>query len=277
MSWLNGGVKCDPPARGDYEDDCLDATITRSYQLKLDSESYNGLRLLIVTTSQLSADFIRVYLSPNEIDANVSEAGQIIESEELENQEWHTDNNHSNGDLKQRTVAKLFKISDSVAHCHVCEQLSDDDINKFTQELTKLDTQQASSNFAIVILSSYNSASYQFDTDYPDLESPLQRYLLSPSSQQGLKPTCKRLEQPNTIKGLGASVLIDRTFNSKPCLLLLNYTDSQKPDSITLGGFSSIFSTTHLKNLIKPIPIQMSVQRLKKLQRSTYANENIFT
>ena len=72
-------------------------------------------------------------------------------------------------------------------------------------------------------------------------------------------------------------VLIDRTFNSKPCLLLLNYTDSQKPDSITLGGFSSIFSTTHLKNLIKPIPIQMSVQRLKKLQRSTYANENIFT
>ena len=109
----------------------------RSYQLKLDPESYNGLRLLIVTTSQLSADFIRVYLSPNELDANVSEAGQIIESEELENQECHTDNNHSNGDLKQRTVAKLFKISDSVAHCHVCEQLSDDDINKFTQEVKR--------------------------------------------------------------------------------------------------------------------------------------------
>jgi len=277
MSWLNGGVKCDPPARGDYEDDCLDATIIRSYQLKLDSESYNGLRLVIVTTSQLSADFVRVYLSPNEIDANVSETGKIIESEKFENLECHTDNNYSNGDLKQRTVAKLYKISDTVAHCHVCEQLSDDDVNKFTQELTKLDTQPVSSNFAIVILSSYNSASYQFDADYPDFESPLQRYLLSPSSQQDLRPTCKRLEQPNTIKGLGASVLIDRTFNSKPCLLLLNYTDSQKPDSITLSGFSSIFGTKHLKNLIKPIPIQMSVQRLKKLQRSTYANENIFT
>ena len=109
----------------------------RSYQLKVDTESFNELRLLIVTTSQLSADFIRVYLSPNEIDVNDNEAGQIIESEKLENQECHADNNHSNGNLKKRTVAKLFKISDIVAHCHVCEQMSDDDINKFTQEVKR--------------------------------------------------------------------------------------------------------------------------------------------
>ena len=105
--------------------------------MKVDTESFNELRLLIVTTSQLSADFVRVYLSPNEIDANVSETGKIIESEKFENLECHTDNNYSNGDLKQRTVAKLYKISDTVAHCHVCEQLSDDDVNKFTQEVKR--------------------------------------------------------------------------------------------------------------------------------------------
>lgn len=279
MSWLNGGVKCDLPSRGYYEEDNIDEEITtRSYHLDFDFKQYAGsLKLLIVTTSNLSKQFVGVYLSPINEDKLNADVGQITEKETL-NAEKLVEPKSQNSDkiLVGRIVARFFKISESVLHCHIPEELCPEDVNKFTGELLSLDCPRVSKNLSIVVLSSDHLSSYQCCGEDRGVDNPLQRCLISPSALKLFSPPCKRLEQPNVIKGVAAAVLTACTFSQKHCLMLLNYTDSQKADSITLSGFSSLFNVNGLLQLLNKVSNKTSLDRLKKLQSRSTGSENIF-
>ena len=71
-------------------------------------------------------------------------------------------------------------------------------------------------------------------------------------------------------------VLTNRTFNEKAGLLLLSYTDSQNPDSITLGGFMGLFNISEFSQFITKVSSKISLERLKRLQASSSAVEHIF-
>lgn len=173
-------------------------------------------------------------------------------------------------------MARLIKITEDILHCHIIEDILAEDVNKFTNELLSLDCPRVSQNLIITVLSSDHLSSYQLNGENRDLDNPLQRCLISPNTIKLFSPPCKRLEQPNVIKGVAAAVLTDRIFSQKPCLLLLNYTDSQKADSITLSGFSSLFNVAGLSKIIRKVSNQTSINRLKKLQSRSTGSENIF-
>ena len=90
--------------------------------------------MLIVSTSSLAKEFVDVYVSPENINRSHVEIGHITQQKIL--------NTDSSVDLEEDVpmakheedsiVAKLFKISDSVLHCHVMKEISSDDLNEFT-------------------------------------------------------------------------------------------------------------------------------------------------
>jgi len=86
MAWLNSGLKGDIPYRGCYDEDSFDedSSISRFYSLNFDFKEYNGsLKLLVVTTSNISSNFIDVYLSPEKELSSGLEVGQIVEKQVL--------------------------------------------------------------------------------------------------------------------------------------------------------------------------------------------------
>lgn len=280
MSWLNGGLKGDIPQRGCYDEESFDeeSSISRFYSLNFDFKAYNGnLKLLIVTTSNISKNFVDVYLSPEKAENSKIELGQIIEKQVLStDSSTNLEDNTDNKDIQDRVVARFFKISDYVLHCYVTNEIPDEELNNLTSVLLSIDDQAVSNQLSVVVLTSYHFSSYFCLGDQPSFDTPLQRCLVSPSSKHYLNPPCKRLEQPNVIKGVPAAVLTNRTFNEKAGLLLLSYTDSQKPDSITLSGFMGLFNISEFSQFITKVSSKISLERLKQLQASSSTAEHIF-
>ena len=97
-------------------------------------KKYNGnLKLLIVTTSNLSRNFIDVYLSPEKLENSKAEVGQIIEKQILSTESstnLEEDSNCKN--IQDRVVARFFKISENVLHCYVTDQIPDEELNNLT-------------------------------------------------------------------------------------------------------------------------------------------------
>ena len=106
----------------------------RFYNLKLDLKEYNGnLKLLVVTTSQISKHFVDVYLTPENVETSALEVGQIIEKQVLSTESstsLEEDTNCEN--IQDRVVARFFKISDYVLHCCVNEGIPDEELNAVT-------------------------------------------------------------------------------------------------------------------------------------------------
>ena len=106
----------------------------RFYNLKLDLNEYNGnLKLLVVTTSQISRNFVDVYLTPENVETSALEVGQIIEKQVLSTESstsLEEDTNCKN--IQDRAVARFFKISDYVLHCCVNEGIPDEELNAVT-------------------------------------------------------------------------------------------------------------------------------------------------
>ena len=76
------------------------------------------------------------------------------------------------------------------------------------------------------------------------------------------------------IKILFLSVLTYCEFLGIPCLLLVSFTDSELPDSITLSGFQSLFKVPEIRSL-NVADVKTSQARLKKLV-SLQQKDNLF-
>ena len=281
MSWLNSGLTVEFPSRGFYDEDNSDEEqeSMRSYYLKLD-EKADQTKLLVVTTTNLAAQFVKVYLSPQNIDGdNHAQVGHIVQKEIPKDTRSNPSNGHarlSKDKKEDSVVAKLFRLSKDVLHCQVVTGISSDNSNEFTSVLFGFNNcGKSNENCAVIVLSSDRLVNYQ-GYEECDNESPIQRCLISPTSPQCFEEPCRRLEQPNVIGGVAAAILTDRTFAGKPCLLVINYTDSENPDSITLGGFSSFFNVPLVKQLLSSVPCANSSERLKKLHSGPVLSGSIF-
>jgi len=272
MSWLNAGINSGVPSRGSYDDDNLDEDLTeRSYCLNSNFSEYNGsLQLLIVTSTKLAKHFVDVYIAPKNSDNSSVEVGQIIEKEKLANNE---PDGLEPKDVQGRTVARFYRISDTVLHCNV-EELHADDLNTFSDVLFNAELSKISKDLKVAVLSSDHLTNFQ-SLDFNTLDAPLSKCLIFSPIQNLLNPPCDRLEQPNVIKGVPASVLTECKFKEIPCLLLINYVDTQTPDSITLSGFTPLFNVSEFSQ-IKKCPNNTSNERLKRLYNHPNKTENIF-
>ena len=135
----------------------------RFYNLKLDFKEYNGnVKLLVVTTSQISKNFVDVYLTPENVEASALEVGQIIEKQVLSTESstsLEEDTNCEN--IQDRVVARFFKISDNVLHCCLSDGIPDDELNAITavvsiwrhySEKFRLNYRRGGDNFEIFTL-----------------------------------------------------------------------------------------------------------------------------
>jgi len=273
MSWLNAGINSGVPSRGSYDDDSFDdeELAERSYCLTSNFSEYHGtLQLLIITSTDLAKHFVDVYIAPKCADDGNVEIGQITEKEQLAN---NAPNSLEPKNIHERKVAKFYRISDTVLHCNV-KEIPADDLNNFSDVLFGSEISKLSKDIKVAVLSSDHLTNFQ-SVDFNTLDAPLTRCLvLSPSKNQ-ISPPCKRLEQPNVIKGVPASVLTECKFKEIPCLHLINYVDTQSPDSITLSGFIPLFNVSEFSQ-IKKCPNNTSNERLKRLYNKPNKTENIF-
>ena len=94
------------------------------------------------------------------------------------------------------------------------------------------------------------------------------------SSSWTYKTNCKKLEQPNILGGIPAAVLTQKECNLGPCLAVVNYTEVETTDSLTLKGFHDVFFKLEpvAKNSVKPVPPATSTSRLKKLYEEEKGN-----
>ena len=72
-------------------------------------------------------------------------------------------------------------------------------------QLLTFDDQADSNELSVVVLTSHHISSYHCFGEQPSFDAPIQRCLVSPSSKKYLNLPCKRLEQPNVIKGVPAA------------------------------------------------------------------------
>jgi hypothetical protein len=95
--------------------------------------------LLIVTTSNISKNFVDVYLSPEKAENSKIELGQIIEKQVLStDSSTNLEDNTDNKDIQDRVVARFFKISDYVLHCYVTNEIPDEELNNLTSVVSIL-------------------------------------------------------------------------------------------------------------------------------------------
>ena len=106
----------------------------RFYSLNCDFKDYKGtLKLLIITTSSISRNFVDIYLSPEKAGNSNIEVGQIIEKQVLSTESstnLEDDTNYKN--IQDRVVARFFKISDYALHCYVTDEIPDEELNNLT-------------------------------------------------------------------------------------------------------------------------------------------------
>ena len=101
--------------------------------LNFDYKVYDGsLKLLIVTTSNLARQFVDVYLSPQNIEKSSLEIGHIAQKKtkaetSIDLQRSIPAEKHEEDSI----VARFFKISAHVLHCHVNDDIPSDDLNDF--------------------------------------------------------------------------------------------------------------------------------------------------
>jgi len=270
MSWLNAGLSAGIPSRGSYEEDNLeDDVVERSYHLNIDSDKCSGsLQILIITTTNLAKNFVEVYITPK--DNNGTVIGQITEKEHLPN----VSNDINSENIKTKVVAKLYQISDDVIHCNV-DQIQADDLNNFIDALFNADLIQVSKSIKVAILSSDHVTNFQCNAYLNTDDVPIKRCLIVSPNQESITQPCERLEQPNVVNGVPASVLTECKFRNIPCLLLVSFVDSHSPDSITLSGFMPLFKVSEFSN-VKKTSKDTSNERLKSLYSKPKKTENIF-
>ena len=80
-------------------------------------------------------------------------------------------------------------------------------------QLLSIDNQAVSNELSVVVLSSYHVSSYLCFGKELSFDTPLQRCLVSPSSKHYVNTPCKRLEQPNVIKGIPAAGMFYQRYS----------------------------------------------------------------
>ena len=185
MSWLNSGLTVELPSRGFYDEDNSDEEQESicSYSVKLD-EKVDQTKLLVVTTTNLAAQFVKVYLSPQNIDGdNYAKVGHIVQTEITKDAGSNPSNGHASLTKDKRedpVVARLFRLSKDVLHCQVVTAITSDNSNEFTSVLFGFNNcGKSNENCAVIVLSSDRLVNYQ-GYEECDNESPVQRCLISP-------------------------------------------------------------------------------------------------
>jgi len=273
MSILNLGEFPSVPSRGiqdlDSDEEPDDVQIQRSYELdETVGKPLENVELLIVTNSKLSSDFVNVYIDHQRLQQEDNKSmGQIklIETTSVVNKE-------NQGEVDEKKVAAIGTIkliggknSAAVCHCHFSMEPHQDSLNDLTEKIFQSFN---SPKLTVVVLTSRNLVQYQKNSNMSDSELP--EYLT-----RGLKTSCwtdpspcQRLEQPNIVGGIPAAILTEREFGGKPCYLIVNYTEVDTTDSITLKGFhDSFFRLAPVKACasLKTLPAKESIAKLKKL------------
>ena len=113
MSWLNSGLTVEFPSRGFYDEDNSDEEqeFMRSYYLKLD-EKADQTKLLVVTTTNLAAQFVKVYLSPQNIDGDIhAQVGHIVQKEIPKDTGSTTSNGHARLSFRPFFMIPLSLVS----------------------------------------------------------------------------------------------------------------------------------------------------------------------
>lgn len=234
-----------------------------------------------MTTTNLATQFVSVYLSPQNIHhESYREVGHIVQKQTSKEDKSNLSNGHAgleNVEKEARVVANFFRLSKHMLHCHVTVNISSDNLNDFISVLLSFNnTGKTTEKCAAIVLSSDRLVSYQGYEEERDIEGPVQRCLISPSSPWCFEAPCILLEQPNVIKGVAAAVLTGCAFAGIPCLLLINFADSENSDSITLSGFSSTFRVALIEQLLPTVSCTISAERLKKLNSKPVISDGIF-
>ena len=80
-----------------------------------------------------------MYIAPTNEDKPCVQVGKITEKE-TSSAERSVDPEFENSDeiTSTRIVARLIKITEDILHCHIIEDISAEDVNKFTNEASIL-------------------------------------------------------------------------------------------------------------------------------------------
>lgn len=242
MVSLNFGQIRDFPSRGFFEDneeedEGLSINAVKSFSFKSTQTAVakkDTVKVLLVTNTKVSHAYVQVYLKHKS-----EKTGTIFEEE------------------SGKVVADVFMLDKGVVHVKQMELLDMDESNAYAKTVLDL---AAGSEAKVVLLTSESLVSFKSEdlSEEAINMTSLPRHLKSSTWTD--KVNCHVMEQPNTLSGCPAALLTLCQFEKRPCLLLVNYTDSENVDSDTLSGFSSCLASHGHFDQVSP---EESKKRLK--------------
>ena len=211
--------------------------IRTSFRLEGDFEADT----LIVTSCGLSKAFCDVYV----LGPKPEKVAKIVGDDEE----------------KEANFGDIFKASKGVVVLNVAfKTLQESDCNA----LAKLIVNLPMKNFAVL----HSQHISNFRTFESREKFAIKRYLKTEAWKETFKGLAA-LESPNVVTGIAAGVLTAAQFASKAAILLISYSDSHYPDSMSLSGFNDLFK---LSESVKRHPeAEENLKRLSKKTETLYA------
>ena len=205
----------------------------------------DSLKYLFVSTSNLTAAFVKVHFAEKEMPDIV---GTIKATDGCE-------------------VAKFYSISDQIILCNVdSNSVSIDEVNLIGTKITDVCPKNGC---AIAILTSESIVNYHQDKSSED-DSFILRKVQNSHWKSTSKVCCPLLEQPNVIGGIPAAILTISELQSVPCILIVQYSTSNLIDSQNMEGYNII--KENVKSFCKPILDQEIQKRYKNLASRAPSN-----
>eukprot|EP00095_Tigriopus_kingsejongensis_P009523 maker-scaffold561_size136864-snap-gene-0.24 protein:Tk09523 transcript:maker-scaffold561_size136864-snap-gene-0.24-mRNA-1 annotation:"proteasome assembly chaperone 1" len=246
VSLTFGQIVAPPTRRYNAEDE--DGPEARQYELVLSSPQ---ARILVVAVGRLAPAFTATHF----LTRDATPVGQIVETRPTG---------------AAQDVCHIFSAAEGVLICHVLD--ADPDFNlvgDMAAQIVRL-VRDAQSHIVVLtsdFLTSFKSLDVETDQATSMTRTLCSRSWLEPMTQ------CPPLEAPNMITGIPAAVLTLAQFRHQPCLVLANFVDSPRIDSVVLAGFQGVFQLKVFKDLIdQAIPRPDAAARVAQWSRKDHGN-----
>eukprot|EP00096_Caligus_rogercresseyi_P008404 TRINITY_DN2713_c0_g1_i1.p1 TRINITY_DN2713_c0_g1~~TRINITY_DN2713_c0_g1_i1.p1 ORF type:complete len:248 (+),score=61.60 TRINITY_DN2713_c0_g1_i1:105-848(+) len=214
------------------EDDNIQDPSIKNYEIQMDGAPSK----VIFAGDKLSKAFCKVYLMSS---SEVEPIGHIYETDENKEEDHRVELFGIYRTPEASTVLVLSKGPEPII------------LNKFAKSfLSKVGEKTQ----IFILVNDHLSAHKTPEPQDVPFES---RILKSSACKASLK--IPRLSEPNFVSGLPAALLSYSEHLGREALLLLSFTDTFEPDSISISGFLPLLKIT------QPIKSELSQERLKKL------------